>query len=88
MQPHQAFVEIAQTGKRHNVAPLSLADALVAIASNQSADHLDPRAVCTAHETWGYLLDGHRSLLRVEAITSANRSRTSNTASTVTLEHE
>ena len=30
----EAFIDIVQTAKRHNVAPMGLADALVAIAEN------------------------------------------------------
>ena len=34
---NQAFVEIVQTAKAHNVSTLSLADALVALAQNQAS---------------------------------------------------
>ncbi|MDY6869355.1 MAG: hypothetical protein SV966_01910 [Actinomycetota bacterium] len=52
----QAFTAIVGTAKHHNVAPLSLADALVAIAQNHATDDLDPEAVRVAHQTWGRLL--------------------------------
>jgi hypothetical protein len=54
---NQAFVEIAQTAKRHNLSTLSLADALVALAQNQPTDDLDPTVVATARGAWGRLLD-------------------------------
>ena len=42
---NQAFVEIVQTAKAHNVSTLSLADALVALAQNQaSQDGKTPRS--------------------------------------------
>jgi Fe-S-cluster formation regulator IscX/YfhJ len=56
----QAFTAIVGTAKDHNVAPLSLADALVAIAQNHATDDLDPEAVRVAHQTWGRLLDRPR----------------------------
>jgi hypothetical protein len=55
----EAFMEIAQTAKRQNVAPLSLADALVAIAVKQPTDDLDQNAVRIAYQSWGALLDAH-----------------------------
>jgi hypothetical protein len=55
---NQAFVEIATTAKRHDVALISLADALVAIVQNDPTADLDANAVRAARETWGALLDG------------------------------
>ncbi len=56
----EAFLDIVQTAKQHNVAPLRLADALVALAQ-------DDREVDVAHETvelaqrvWGDLLSTTR----------------------------
>lgn len=57
---NQAFIEIMSTAKRHNVAPVSLADALVAIVQNHSTADLDADAVRAARETWGDLLDANR----------------------------
>ncbi|WP_102145506.1 ANTAR domain-containing protein [Mycobacterium hubeiense] len=57
---NQAFIEIVNTAKKHNVAPVNLADALVAIVQKQSTADLDADAVRAAQETWGALLDGHR----------------------------
>jgi hypothetical protein len=69
----QAFAEIVRTAKRHQVSPLSLADALVAIAQNHATFELDQKAVEAARNSWGHLLyrftgaqidpitnDGHR----------------------------
>ena len=56
---NQAFVEIVQTAKRHNVGTLSLADALVAIAQTrafQTADNADA-AFAAARATWGHFFD-------------------------------
>lgn len=53
----QAFVDIVDTAKRHNVSPFSLADALVGIAQGQPASASDDRAVTTAREAWGHLID-------------------------------
>src|ERR1700746_119441 len=52
---NQAFVEIVQTAKAHNVSTLSLADALVALAQDQgSQDGPDP-AFDARRATWGHL---------------------------------
>ena len=42
---NQAFVEIVQTAKAHNVSTLSLADALVALAQDQTSQDGDDAAV-------------------------------------------
>ena len=55
---NQAFVEIVQTAKSHNVSTLSLADALVAIAQTQSSPDVKDAAFVAAHGTWGHLMDG------------------------------
>jgi ANTAR domain len=54
---NQAFVEIVQTAKSHNVSTLSLADALVAIAQTQAYQDIDDAAFAAARATWGHLLD-------------------------------
>jgi hypothetical protein len=54
---NQAFVEIVQTAKNHNVSTLSLADALVAIAQTQSCHGSDDAAFTVARATWGNLFD-------------------------------
>lgn len=58
---NQAFVEIVQTAKAHNVSTLSLADALVALAQNQASQDGDDAALVAAREAWGHLLDRVRS---------------------------
>lgn len=50
---NQAFVEIVQTAKAHNVSTLSLADALVALAQNQASQHGDDAAFVAARAAWG-----------------------------------
>ena len=54
---NQAFVEIVQTAKSHNVSTLSLADALVAIAQTQASQDVDDAAFAAARATWGHLWD-------------------------------
>ena len=54
---NQAFVEIAQTAKAHNVSTLSLADALVALAQHQASQNADDAALIAARSTWGHLFD-------------------------------
>src|SRR6187551_2800704 len=54
---NQAFVEIVQTAKAHNVSTLSLADALVALAQNQASQDGDDAALIAARAAWGHLLD-------------------------------
>jgi hypothetical protein len=56
---NQAFVEIVQTAKSHNVSTLSLADAPVAIAQTQASQDVDDAAFAAARATWGHLL--HRT---------------------------
>ena len=57
---HQAFVEIVQTAKTHNVSTLSLADALVALAQNQAPQGGDDAALVAARAAWGHLFDTTR----------------------------
>jgi hypothetical protein len=52
----EAFMEIVTTAKRHNVAPLGLADALVAIAENDPTQSSDDDAIAAARRAWGALL--------------------------------
>jgi hypothetical protein len=54
----EAFIDIVQAAKRHGVAPLELADALVAIAENGVSRDLDDAAVAAADRAWGTLLNG------------------------------
>ena len=54
---NQAFVEIAQTAKTHNVSTLSLPDALVALAQYQASQNADDAALIAARTAWGYLFD-------------------------------
>ena len=57
---NQAFVEIVQTAKAHNVSTLSLADALVALTQNHGSQYGDDAAFLAARATWGHLLDRNR----------------------------
>ena len=52
---NQAFVEIVQTAKAHNVSTLSLADALVALAQDQASQDGQDAAFDAARATWGHL---------------------------------
>lgn len=54
---NRAFVEIVQTAKAHNVSPMSLADALVALAQNQGSQDVEDAALVAARDTWGSLFD-------------------------------
>ena len=58
---NQAFVEIVQTAKTHDVSHLSLADALVALAQNQASQNEHDAAFVAARAAWGHLLDRSRS---------------------------
>lgn len=53
---NEAFIDIVETAKRHNVAPLGLADALVAIAENDLPRYFDDNVIAAAHRAWGGLL--------------------------------
>lgn len=59
---NQAFVEIVQTAKRHNVSTLSLADALAAIAQTRAFQTVDDAdaALVAARATWATSSRGHR----------------------------
>jgi hypothetical protein len=52
----EAFADIVQTAKRHGVAPLELADALVAIAENDVTRDLDAALTAVVDQAWGALL--------------------------------
>ena len=52
---NQAFVEIVQTAKAHNVSTVSLADALVALAQDQASQDGHDAAFDAARATWGHL---------------------------------
>lgn len=52
----EAFVDIVQTAKLHNVAPMGLADALVAAAENDQARDFDDAVVAAVGRAWGALL--------------------------------
>jgi hypothetical protein len=54
---NQAFVEIVQTAKAHNVSTLSLADALVALAQNPASQNGQDPAFGAARAAWGQLFD-------------------------------
>ena len=52
---NQAFVEIVQTAKAHNVSTLSLADALVRLPQDQASQDGQDAAFDAARTTWGRL---------------------------------
>ncbi len=52
----EAFIDIVETAKRHNVSPLGLADALVAVAENALPRHFDEDVIAAVHRAWGGLL--------------------------------
>jgi hypothetical protein len=52
---NQAFVDIVQTAKAHDVGTLSLADALVALAQDQASQEGQDAAFDAARTTWGHL---------------------------------
>ncbi len=51
-----AFTDIVQTAKQHNVAPLELADALVASAENDVLRDFDDAVIAAVKRAWGSLL--------------------------------
>jgi hypothetical protein len=53
----KAFFDLAHTAKRHGLAPVTLADALIAVAQNRYTEDCDQHAVQVARETWGALLE-------------------------------
>jgi hypothetical protein len=55
----EAFVDIMQTAKRHNVSAVDLARALVSIAEDQHGQNLDDAAAAVALATWGHLFGGN-----------------------------
>ncbi|OBH06178.1 hypothetical protein A5696_23580 [Mycobacterium sp. E2699] len=57
----EAFADIVQTAKRHSVAPLELADALVAIAENYPTSDLDAALIEVVDLAWGALLASRTS---------------------------
>ena len=57
---NEAFVEIVQTAKAHNVSTMSLADALVALAQDQASPDGQDAAVGAARAAWAHLLDRAR----------------------------
>lgn len=52
---NEAFVEIAQTAKAHNVSTLGLADALVALAQDRASQDGKTQRLDAARTTWGQL---------------------------------
>jgi hypothetical protein len=52
----EAFIDIVQTAKQHNVAPIGLADALVAVAANDATRDFDIAVVAAVGQAWGALL--------------------------------
>jgi ANTAR domain len=58
---NEAFVEIVQAAKSHNVSTLGLADALVALAQHQASGDVDDAAFVAARGAWGHLFDRSRA---------------------------
>ena len=54
----EAFIDIVQTANRHSVAPLELADALVAIAENDVTRDFDDAVIAAVERAWGAVLGG------------------------------
>lgn len=54
---NDAFRDLMTTARDHNINPLALADALVALAENHGLNATDTTAVAIARQTWGSLLD-------------------------------
>ncbi len=52
----EAFIDIVQTAKRQSVAPLELADALVAIPENNVTCDFDDAVIAAVDQAWGNLL--------------------------------
>ncbi|BBU23854.1 hypothetical protein [Mycobacterium xenopi] len=65
----RAFVEIMQTAKQHHLDPVSLADALVALAEDQVSADIDDAAAAVALSTWGHLFSADQ---RVRASADLN----------------
>lgn len=51
-----AFADIVRTARRHNVAPLRLAEALLAVAAGGASTCTDLAAAAAVDMTWGELL--------------------------------
>jgi len=51
----EAFIDIVETAKRHTVAPLELADALVAIAENDVTRDFNHELIAAVDQAWGTL---------------------------------
>ncbi len=49
----EAFIDIVQTAKRHNLAPMGLAGALVAIAENDVTRDFDDEVLAAVGQAWG-----------------------------------
>jgi hypothetical protein len=65
---NEAFVEIVQTAKAHNVSTLGLADALVALAQDQASQDGQDAAVGAARAAWAHLLDRARPRRNVRLV--------------------
>ncbi|KMO74364.1 hypothetical protein BST22_15485 [Mycolicibacterium chubuense] len=57
-----AFGDIVRTAQRHNVAPLRLAEALLAATQCDTGADADPTATQVVEQTWGDLLRTARLL--------------------------
>lgn len=53
-----AFGDLVRTAKHHNVAPLRLAEAILAAAQNGTCSGIDRSAAAAVDVTWGELLRG------------------------------
>ena len=60
----EAFFDIVETAKRHSVAPLELAGALVAIAEDFVTPDFDDAVIAAVDQTWGTLFGQPAQLRR------------------------
>ena len=58
----EAFAEIVKTAKLRNVAPIELANALVAIAERNGTCDIAPDALAAAQQTWSALVEDRTSI--------------------------
>jgi hypothetical protein len=71
----EAFTDIVQTAKRHNVAPMALAGALAAIAEHDGTRGLDDAVVAAVDRAWGPCWASRAVTLTANAHNSRSRRR-------------
>ena len=64
----EAFIDIVQTAKRHSVAPLELADALVAIAETDMTRDFADAVIVAVDQAWGALLGSQGLRSRAQSV--------------------